>query len=131
VVHLHLFNRAGDLYLQKRSAFKDILPGKWDTSVGGHVSPGESIEAALIREVSEEISLQKFSFLLNKKYVWQSARERELVWSFTGESDEKPVANPEEIETGRFWHLWEIKKNLGKEIFTPNFEYEFNMFFIT
>ena len=30
VVHLHIFNAAGDLYLQKRSMTKDIQPGKWD-----------------------------------------------------------------------------------------------------
>ena len=31
VVHLHIFNKAGDLYLQKRSINKDIQPGKWDS----------------------------------------------------------------------------------------------------
>lgn len=131
VVHLHLFNSEGKLFLQKRSSTKDILPGKWDTSVGGHVSPGESIETALRREVSEEIGLTKFTCRLNSKYLWKSSRERELVWSFTGESNEIPVTNPEEIETGRFWELREIKASLGKDIFTPNFEFEFNMLFIT
>ena len=40
VVHLHIFNKAGDLYLQKRSINKDIQPGKWDTAVGGHIAYG-------------------------------------------------------------------------------------------
>ena len=34
VVHLHVFNDKGELYLQKRPAWKDIQPNKWDTSVG-------------------------------------------------------------------------------------------------
>lgn len=131
VVHFHLFNSNGELFLQKRASTKDILPGKWDTSVGGHKSPGESTEEALRREVFEEIGLKEFTFHLNKKYIWQSSRERELVFSFTGKSKEAPVTNPEEIETGRFWSLNEIKENLGKETFTPNFEYEFNMLYIT
>ena len=42
VVHLHVFNRRGDLYLQKRPAWKDIQPGRWDTAVGGHMDPGEA-----------------------------------------------------------------------------------------
>jgi len=37
VVHLHILNNRGELYLQKRVMNKDIQPGKWDTSVGGHV----------------------------------------------------------------------------------------------
>ena len=36
VVHLHIFNTKGELYLQKRPEWKDIQPGKWDTAVGGH-----------------------------------------------------------------------------------------------
>ena len=35
VVHLHIFNTKGELYLQKRPEWKDIQPGKWDTAVGG------------------------------------------------------------------------------------------------
>ena len=37
VVHLHVFNSKGELYLQKRPEWKDIQPGKWDTSVGAEV----------------------------------------------------------------------------------------------
>ena len=36
VVHLHVFNSRGELYLQKRPEWKDIQPGKWDTAVGGN-----------------------------------------------------------------------------------------------
>ena len=49
VIHLHVFNSKGELYLQKRPEWKDIQPGKWDTSVGGHVDLGESVEMALTR----------------------------------------------------------------------------------
>lgn len=47
VIHLHVFNSKGELYLQKRPEWKDIQPGKWDTSVGGHVDLAESDEMAL------------------------------------------------------------------------------------
>ena len=49
VVHLHVLNSSGELFLQKRSMNKDIQPGKWDTSVGGHVDPGETVENALVK----------------------------------------------------------------------------------
>ena len=40
VVHLHVFNSKGELYLQHRPAWKDIQPDKWDTACGGHVDLG-------------------------------------------------------------------------------------------
>ena len=54
VVHLHVFNAAGDLFLQKRPEWKDIQPGRWDTAVGGHIDLGENVEMALLREAQEE-----------------------------------------------------------------------------
>jgi isopentenyldiphosphate isomerase len=131
VVHLHLLTGNGELFLQKRAMTKDLLPGMWDTSVGGHMSPGEAPEEALRREAEEELGLMDVTFHLNKKYMWQSPRERELVYSFTGSSNDIPVTNHDEIDDGRFWKMEEIKENLGKGIFTPNFEYEFNMLYIT
>jgi isopentenyldiphosphate isomerase len=131
VVHLHLFNDAGGLFLQKRSMNKDLFPGKWDTSVGGHITPGEKVEDALKRETDEELGLKVFKFQFITKYIWESLRERELVYSFTGSSEEIPEINKEEIEEGRFWMISEIRVNIGRNIFTPNFKHEFNTIIIS
>lgn len=129
VVHFHLFSDQGELYLQKRAMTKDLLPGKWDTSVGGHISPGEKTEYALRRETKEELGINILDFKFRKKYIWESPRERELVYSFTGTSKDIPVIFKDEIDEGRFWTLDEIEENLGKGVFTPNFEFEFGMLF--
>lgn len=127
VIHLYLFNSGGKLFLQKRSMMKDIQPGKWDTSVGGHVAPGESAEDAVKRETEEELGLKGLSMMFEFRYIWQSNRERELVSSFSAISDDIPVINVEEIDEGRFWDISEIRESLGKDLFTPNFEYEFGL----
>lgn len=127
VVHLHVFNTAGELYLQKRSMQKDIQPGKWDTSVGGHVDYGESIEEALLREAREELGLHDIKPRPLFRYVFQSKVERELINAYaTVVADETEIKfDPEEIIEGRFWSLADIEASIGKGVFTPNFEQEF------
>ena len=124
VVHLHVFNSKGELYLQKRPEWKDIQPGKWDTSVGGHVDLGESVEMALKREAGEELGISDFTPQLLTHYVFESDREKELVFSHKTVFD-GPILPSEELAGGRFWPLDEIRQNLGKNVFTPNFEREF------
>lgn len=123
VVHLHVFNSQGDLYLQRRPLWKDIQPGRWDTAVGGHVDLGESVDMALRREAREELGLEGFVFEPLDTYVFESARERELVYTFRTTWD-GPVCPSDELDGGRFWTPDEIRQQLGKGVFTPNFESE-------
>lgn len=57
VVHVLIFNTEGKLLLQKRSLNKDVAPGKWDTSVGGHLNLGENPLRAAKREMEEELGI--------------------------------------------------------------------------
>lgn len=130
VVHLHLFNRQGEIYLQKRPDWKDIQPGRWDTAVGGHVDYGESVDEALRREAFEELGIADFAPTFLRRYVFESDRERELINAFMTVYDGR-IAPSSELDSGRFWSPSEICDSLGRGIFTPNFESEFRLLFST
>jgi isopentenyldiphosphate isomerase/intracellular septation protein A len=125
VVHLHVFNRNSQLYLQKRALSKEVQPGKWDTSVGGHIHSGEDVNTALKREAMEEIGIRVEDFQPLYSYVMKNSFESELVYAFRMISNGPFKINHDEIIFGKFWRIKDIRNNLGKNIFTPNFEQEF------
>src|SRR5207253_4319027 len=57
-VHVMVFNRRGEVFLQKRSMSKDRQPGLWDCSASGHLDTGEGYDACAVRELREEIGLE-------------------------------------------------------------------------
>ena len=124
VVHLHVFNQKGELFLQKRPAWKDIQPDKWDTAVGGHVDLGENAEQALKREVHEELGITEYEPQFVTNYVFESKVEKELVFVYKTIYNGEITPSKDELAGGRFWNIQEIKENIGKDVFTPNFEGE-------
>ena len=127
VVHLHLFDKNGGIFLQHRPLFKKVQPGKWDTAVGGHVGFGEMIGDALKRETFEEIGLTGIEPVFVVRYVWETEVEKELVYMFMIVTDKEPVINNNEVDEGRFFSVAEIEKARNQDLFTPNFLHEFDM----
>ncbi len=127
VIHIHIIDRFSRVYLQKRSMRKDIQPGKWDTAVGGHVSYGESLIEAVYREASEELGFTEFNPIYLETYEFESPVEREMVNVFAAVGSYELHPDLDEVDEGRWWELADIDANIGKGIFTPNFESEFQM----
>ena len=125
VVHLHLIDRFGRIYLQKRSEQKDLLPGYWDTAVGGHISYGEHPEEALYREAAEELGLHAFLPVLLDSYLFENEREREwvFVYAVTGHPDLAP--DNAEVSEGKWWTQEELDAVWNQNVLTPQFKSEF------
>ena len=125
VVHLHVFDPEGRLLLQRRSAHKDLYPGRWDTAVGGHVAAGESVRQALKREALEELGLDATAAKPVHDYLHRNEHESEYVHAFRMLSSGPFLANPEEIDEVQFFPGVRIETLLGSSLFTPNFEAEY------
>ncbi len=129
VVHLHLFNSKGELFLQKRSSDKDIQPNRWDSSASGHVDYGEAPYAAVLREAFEELGISLSDVIFIDKYIIETDQERELSYCYRAVWDDEITIDTVELSDGRFWTLSEIAANLKQNIFTQNFEADFLRFY--
>lgn len=123
VVHVLVFNKTGELLLQKRSLKKDVAPGKWDTSVGGHVEPGESLPEAAKRELKEELGITAEPEFLYS-YIHTNSYETELVHTFLYRHEGSVSFNRDEIDEVRFWSIEDILKHLEDETLSDNFKHE-------
>lgn len=126
VVHVLVFNSRGQLYLQKRADDRAVQPGKWDTSMGGHVDSGEDPEYAARRELSEELGLPAdLPLTLLHQYRHSNDYESELVTTWMACWNGDFHLQKSEISDGRFWDLKEIDLLSATQEkpgpFTPNF----------
>ena len=126
-VHVIVLDSEGRILLQKRSKNKEIQPGKWDTSVGGHLEMGENYPVAAKREMIEEIGLSNVKLKYAYSYQHHNEQETENVKTYVCTCDGPFKPNKHEISGIKFWAVPDIKKSLGKKCFTPNFEMEFGM----
>ncbi|MBN1696938.1 MAG: NUDIX domain-containing protein [Spirochaetales bacterium] len=127
VVHLHVFDAEGRIYLQRRALTKDLFPGYWDTSVGGHVAAGETIGEALAREGREELDIDTSRAVFLFTYIWRNENESEYVYSYKIICDGHILPPPEEVIEGRFFTVSELKANAGNLRITPNFIHELRL----
>lgn len=127
-VHVLVLGPDGRLLLQKRSMRKDTQPGKWDTSVGGHVGFGQSYEEAARREAAEELGLELGELIYLYPSRIRNAVESENIRTFLHVSAGPFRPEPGEIDELRFWSRAEIESALGSGAFTPNLEEEFALF---
>ena len=128
VVHVLVFNSKNELFLQKRSMSKDVAPGKWDTSVGGHVNAGEILEDAVMREMEEELGINEGVPEYLYSYIHSNPFETELVYTYKCVYDGEINYQQDEIDEVRVWSLDVIKQSMGSGVFSDNFEHEFQTY---
>jgi 16S rRNA (adenine1518-N6/adenine1519-N6)-dimethyltransferase len=100
-VHILIFNDAGEVYLQKRSRWKDRHPLLWDSSAAGHLCAGEGYDDAAQRELQEELGI---NVPLEKvlKLPASARTGQEFICLYRGLLRSDPKPNRSEIEAGVF-----------------------------
>ena len=95
-----LFVREGQILLGRRNAEKVDAAGCWDL-IGGRVEPGETFEAACVREVAEEVGVQaEIDAEIFRARVKSGAEYR--IFRVSRWSGEVRLANDEHSELGWF-----------------------------
>jgi len=109
--HALVFNKRGQIFLQKRSMKKDRQPGLWDSSASGHVDSGEDYDACVVRELREEIGWQ-LSHVPQRLFKLAASAEtdQEHVWVYRCEAEGPFQLHPEEIERGGWFEPAEVTR---------------------
>jgi isopentenyl-diphosphate Delta-isomerase len=127
---LLIFNDAGELLLQQRSAAKRLWPLYWSNSCCSHPRRFESMETAIHRRLYEELGLRcSLQFLFKFQYQAQfesKGSEAELCSVFIGRSSETVRTDPQEIQAWRWIQPAALETEMSGhgERFTPWFKLE-------
>lgn len=114
-VHILVFNRKGQLFLQKRSMCKDEQPGKWDSSAAGRVDSGEDYLACARREIGEELGIDAvldFELLFKLPASALTGNEHCMVYRY--DFDGPMVLHPEEIDAGSWISLASMDRRVAQ-----------------
>ena len=79
----------------------------------------------MFRESREELGFVEYNPVWLGNYVYESDTEKEMVNIFAAVGNFVLKPDHDEVEEGRYWPITKIEANIGKGVFTPNFESEF------
>jgi 16S rRNA (adenine1518-N6/adenine1519-N6)-dimethyltransferase len=113
-VHIFVFNRAGELFLQKRSRWKDAHPSRWDSSAAGHLNAGEDYEETALREVKEEMGVEVDRVRLLASIEANAMTGWEFVRLYRAEHEGPFRLPPAEIETGAFFPVEVVREWIAR-----------------
>ena len=118
--YILVFNKDGELYIQRRTRSKDIYPGYWDVAAGGVVLASESYEDSARRELHEELGICDNNLIFCFDNYYEDGSNR--VWGrvFRCTHDGPFILQAEEVEYGMFVPVQTALGMSREETFTPD-----------
>lgn len=113
-----LFNRHGELLLQQRALGKYHSGGLWTNTCCSHPRPGETLTAAVVRRLAEEMGItcftrKAFDFIYHAQ-LEKGVIEHELDHVYIGEYDGEVVPDPSEVMAFRWIGLPALEQELAQ-----------------
>jgi isopentenyl-diphosphate delta-isomerase len=112
-----IFNRKGEMLLQRRSLQKYHSAGLWTNACCSHPRPGEDTRTAAMRRLGEELGFttgleKRFDFIYRSEFD-NGLTEFEFDHVFTGVWDLPVIPNEEEVCDHCFRSMDEIRASLA------------------
>ncbi len=120
-VHIWLFDSSGNILFQLRARDKENNPGLYDTSCAGHISAGDSSLESAVREIGEELGIQKLpaelTYLFESKHTSSlnggTYLDNEFYDVYRGTLSGEEILNlkpqPHEVDAFRFFNINELR----------------------
>jgi len=111
-----IFNKKGELMLQRRALGKYHSPGLWTNTCCSHQREGESNIESGKRRLSEEMGfvtelIEKTSFIYKAKFD-NGLTEHEFDHVLVGNFDNSPKINTEEVDSWKWMNMENIKDDI-------------------
>lgn len=130
IVHVLVFDNDGRMLLQQRGRKSNYLPLGWSTSVGGHVTSGESYKKAAIREMKEEIGIEGRIYLIIKDIYTDPRGFDKHLQIYKIIHGGPFIPHQHEVEQLHFFTINEIRDKIDKgDIFHPELLYILNKYY--
>ena len=110
LVRIYIFDGAGSILLQKRSAHMQSYPLHWDQAVGGHVNSGETYYEAAEREMKEELGIEAEIQELTTSH--RAPMTFEGVYKAVIDRNTEILFDPYEVETIRWVSIEEFENDI-------------------
>jgi isopentenyldiphosphate isomerase len=115
-IYVLVMNDDGEVLIHKRSQTKDLYPGCWDLSVGGHVNYQDTYEQTAVKEVGEELSLEvtEEDLVLKGEVLAKLPNSGEFfkVFEYRLKPGETISPSEEEIDKTRWMAIEDIKRSM-------------------
>jgi isopentenyldiphosphate isomerase len=127
--HVFVFNRRGELLLQRLSGSRERHPDRWGSSVAAYLYAGETYEHAAVRRLEEELGLSA-SIRPVGKLEMHDEQSLKFVELFRTQCDQARIAEPDHVAALRFVVPSEISREMQADQtrFTPTFVELFRAF---